>query len=195
MNAECFFGYCIKNMVSHNVTIEITKRLNNSKAAYSFFSPKKNPVFRVNYFKNNFEGIIKVFIHEYSHFEQWKDQSKIFNTGISATAKYDRWLNKTVKTTKINYLRNIQKMELDCDRRAVELIKKFNLDIDIENYIQESNSYIIAYNYVHEKRKFFSSFPYHRSDLIKFMPSRHLTEDELSLCFPEHREIFLKHCK
>jgi len=65
----------------------------------------------------------------------------------------DKWLNgKEIKFIK-NKIDKIKYLELDCEKRAVKNIKKYNLPVNIETYIQKANSYILFYNYVKETRQ------------------------------------------
>lgn len=197
MNLEHFVGQCIRDMVSSGVTIEITRRKNFSNYSHSYFTESNGvvPNFRINYFKNDFDFYIPVFLHEYCHFLQWKNKSIYFIEGIKSTEQYYKWLNHQQEEVDIKDLRNIQKMELDCDRRAIKIINKYELDIDLQQYIQESNSYIISHNYVHEKRKYFSSFPYAKDCVKCLVPSKHLKMSQLDTVIPEHRKLFLEYAK
>ena len=82
-------------------------------------------------------------------------------------------------------------LELDCDRRATALMKKHKLPIDVTNYIQESNSYILSYNYIHEHRNFFKESAYSADDVKRLVPKRHLRDDQLDMIIPKHRDLFL----
>lgn len=197
MNLEHFVGQCIRDMISSGVTIEITRRKNMSTYSHSYFTESNGvvPNFRINYFKNDFDFYIPTFLHEYCHFLQWKNKSTYFIQGIKSTEKYYKWLNGEHEQVDIEDLRNIQRMELDCDRRAIKSIKKYNLDIDLQQYILESNSYIISHNYVHEKRKYFSSFPYAKDCIKCLVPNKHLKMTQLGMSIPEHRKLFLEYAK
>lgn len=197
MTPESFVGHCIKDMISSGVTIEITRRKNMSSHAHSYFTESNGvvPNFRVNYFKNDFNFYLPTFIHEYCHFLQWKNKSVYFTKGIKSTERYYKWLGGETEDVDISDLRNIQKMELDCDRRAIKIIKKNSINIDLQQYIQESNSYILAHNYVHESRKYFSTFPYAKDCVRTTVPTKHLGMTQLGMHIPEHKKMFLEYAK
>ncbi len=44
-------------------------------------------------------------------------------------------------------------MEFDCEKRTVAKIKKYNLPIDIKDYIQKANAYVWFYTAVLNKRQ------------------------------------------
>jgi hypothetical protein len=57
-------------------------------------------------------------------------------------------------------IRNIDKhiavardLELDNEKRSVKVIKKFNLKVDLENYVRKANAYVIFYNWLRKTRK------------------------------------------
>ena len=52
--------------------------------------------------------------------------------------------------------KTVQEMELDCERKSVEMIKKFDLPIDIEEYTSIANIYIFYYTYAKKNRCWFS---------------------------------------
>jgi hypothetical protein len=54
----------------------------------------------------------------------------------------------------------------------VQIIKDFNLNIDIEYYIKKANSYIYFYNWIKRTRKWSTpkNSPYRNKALLKVMP-------------------------
>jgi hypothetical protein len=64
-------------------------------------------------------------------------------------------------------------LELDNEKRAVKIIKKFGLDVDIEKYIKKANCYIHFYNRMLATRRWCKpdNSPYDNKRLIKMMPS------------------------
>lgn len=108
-----------------------------------------------------YTDFISTLVHEYSHFEQWIEESKYFAGGkYFSGGKYnyhsilERWIGgenftkKTIERT-IDVVRNC---ELDCERRSVENIKKYNLPINIEKYCKNASAYIYFYNFIKKTR-------------------------------------------
>jgi hypothetical protein len=64
------------------------------------------------------------------------------------------WLQGTEykKSTLDLAFTKIKKMELDCEHRSVELIREWDLPINIDNYIKSANRYIYFYNFVRKYR-------------------------------------------
>lgn len=98
---------------------------------------------------------ISTVAHEYAHFLQWLDTpQQIMQADDKASLLVFDWL------TGNNYdKREVQKafcrvmvMERDAERRTVELIKKFNLNVDIDKYIRQANCYIYMHWIMRERR-------------------------------------------
>jgi len=117
---------------------------------------------------------VPVFIHEYCHFCQWKEGAEIWKQCEEIYKKADLWeweenkieipkksLNKSIRTT--------QKLEWDCDQRAVNLIKEYELPIDIKKYIQTSNAYVLFYEIFKEKRRWYEKAPYENREIVNLM--------------------------
>jgi hypothetical protein len=98
---------------------------------------------------------ISLLAHEYCHLTQWVENCDIWkkaddNGSLNAVAA---WLNgEKVKNIKY-HLGICRDLELDNEKRTVEVIKKFNLDIDIDLYIKRANSYVHFYNHMYYTRK------------------------------------------
>ena len=114
---------------------------------------------------------IEILAHEYCHLTQWREQIPLWksvNTGMSAI---DDWLGgKNVKNIE-KHLANSRDLELDNEKRAVKLIKEFDLPINIESYTRKANSYVHFYNYMLISRRWCSikNSPYSNKRLIEAM--------------------------
>jgi len=100
---------------------------------------------------------LSTLVHEYSHMEQWRDKSKYYVQGYRGWDSWDimnRWLQghefkRTTINRSINVIRNC---EVDCERRAIKNIKKFNIPVNIKSYCQKANVYIYFHNYIKKTR-------------------------------------------
>lgn len=185
MEMETFIGRCIKEMMSYGVSVEFTQRTRQSKKGYNFFYDGSTPKYgskkllKINFFTDSLEDNYGVFVHEYAHFLQWKESCAIWKESEDASDRFDEWLDDKDVVVTIDDIRIIQKLELDCDRRAIELIRKHKLPIDIDRYIKESNSYVLSYNLIYKERDFFMSDNYALDDTLNHIPDYHISEDEL----------------
>ena len=84
-----------------------------------------NPIIKVA------KGVLKeeewfgVLIHEYAHFIQWRDDTKIWNNYCDYDITYSQILLKPEKYKK--ELLALMNLELDCEKRAFKIIKNNNL--------------------------------------------------------------------
>lgn len=95
---------------------------------------------------------LNLLVHEFGHMEQW-----IENTPIWGDAKYASYIDEWLSGKEINNIEEkidrVKFMELDCEKRAVKNIQKYNLPINISEYIKKANSYILFYTYLKQTRK------------------------------------------
>lgn len=116
---------------------------------------------------------LEILAHEFAHVTQWKDQIDLWKKADVSIPKVDEWLmGEDVPDIK-KHLAVSRDLELDNEKRAVKIIKKFSLDIDIDQYIKKANCYIHFYNRMLATRKWCAPYnsPYSNKRLIKQMPA------------------------
>ena len=88
--------------------------------------------------------------HEFCHYTQWKDG---FMDQFDDEIIWD-WLGGNDYSFEAveKSVRGSQELEADNERRTVEVIKKYDLPIDLEAYRQKSNAYIMFYDVVLKTR-------------------------------------------
>lgn len=135
---------------------------------------------------------LPVFIHEYNHFLQWKEKSKEWFD--CRDYFFDPWLSgKEYARRTINVgIRTIINVELDCEKRSVQMIKDRNLPINIDDYIKKANAYVLFYSIIKEKREWYNVSPYDVSEIIDVMPNYFL--DDYSKPPQKYKKLVLKHC-
>ncbi len=138
----------------------------------------------VGYFDEN-KKIIKIakesaefmstLVHEYCHFLQCINNSKIYRKSDAAGVIVDEWFNgkeyAPEKLKRAFFL--VRAMERDCEKRAIKIIKKFNLQIDSKMYAKKAHCYIYSHFMMEKTRKFcsYKKSPYHSKIVLKIMPS------------------------
>jgi len=114
-----------------------------------------------------------VLAHEYAHLTQWQDKStNIWQTGSTGVTHLDDWLGgKKIRSIKkaIEWSRDL---ELDNEKRTVKLIKKWQLPIDLNDYIKKANAYIQFYNWMRYSKRWSSpgNAPYGNKAIYEAMP-------------------------
>lgn len=138
-----------------------------------------------------------IFIHEYCHFLQKKENSLV-------DREYDK--NKTIqhisdwisgkKEISLNRIKKacsiIRNSELDCEIRTVDLMKKYGVELDYDKYIKSANAYVYFYNMVYKHRTWFKTAPTEIDDIIDLMPSKFLSNYETTP--KKYEKIFLERC-
>lgn len=105
---------------------------------------------------------LTVLAHEYGHFCQWKENKFIDKQTSEAYILFDEWIDgrKNLSKKKLDSVCElIQKCELDCEKRALKLIKEYKLYKDEKLYIQKANSYVLGYAAAKLTRKWFKTPP------------------------------------
>lgn len=111
-------------------------------------------------------------IHEYCHVLQWKENGPLWKNIDKSSPLVDKWLTgKSVKNYK-KHLAAVRDMELDCEKRAVELMKKWNFPIN--DYVKKANAYVQFYNWLAKTRRWSSpeNSPYTNKIIVSAMPNK-----------------------
>jgi hypothetical protein len=122
---------------------------------------------------------IEIFVHEYSHLEQWATDCFYWRRSVihgrDAYGSFSSWLQgeeEHSKKTLKKYAGICRCLEMDCERRAVENVKKFNLPIDLEIYCQRANAYVIFYNFALMTRLWYKRPAYARKEVYQAFPKQ-----------------------
>ena len=125
---------------------------------------------------------LEILAHEFGHFTQWRENIEIWKKTMVSMPLVDEWLEgKEVPNIK-KHLATCRNLELDNEKRAVKIIKKFDLDIDIDRYIKKANAYVLFYNRLLATRKWATpkNSPYSNQRIIEKMP-RYFMKDYSTL--------------
>ena len=107
--------------------------------------------------QKDFEKAILLFVHESCHLDQWSESDQhdsIWAKG-DASVYIDEWLSgeEFPQEELDDIFKTAIELELDCEKRSVEKLKKYNIPTNIEHYIQKANAYVLFYNYLKKHRK------------------------------------------
>lgn len=118
----------------------------------------------------------EILVHESCHMEQWKEKSEMWincrRDGIDCDKGMDDWLGgKDFHEDEYTYyIRTMQDVEIDCEKRSVEKIKRLGLPIDVKGYIKRANSYLFFYSVLLQTRKWSDIPPYNVPEIVELMP-------------------------
>lgn len=130
--------------------------------------------------------VFQTLIHEYCHFRQWKENRKLWNRCIKGICNFFDWLEGEEFSEKQleKYLGELLELEVDCEQRALKLIKEYNLDVNPYLYTEAANACLFSYIFIYKYRTLSKESIYKRS-ILRLMPGRlleledYLDEDNL----------------
>jgi len=146
------------------------------------------------------EQWMPIYVHEYGHFTQWRDKipewAGVTIDGLHYDDFIEKWLEqgKNFPQYKVNrFIDASIVIEADCERRAIELIKKYNLPIDPLVYAQTANSYVHFYNYIKCNRVWYTpgKEPYKIKEVYSQFNTTMDSEFQISY---EYNDLFKKYC-
>jgi hypothetical protein len=134
------------------------------------------------------DAILRLLVHEYGHFTQWKENREIYWLAVGNHPMAEKFGQRNIESMFFGWLEgseeysqqvvevicNVAKhLELDCERTTVELIRKYDLPIDLEDYIRRACAYVYFYNTLPETRKWYAvgKEPYNIPELLQLMPT------------------------
>ena len=175
MEAQEFIKHVKQECKKHNVKCVLkntkTVKLTDDNDRCSGYFDEESLVVAMNR-----PDALQILVHEYCHLTQWVEQCDSWVASVKNEShdKLYRWLaGDDIKDIKkaISICRDL---ELDNEKRAIKMIKRFNLPIDIDIYIKKANAYVQYYNYLPISRKWCSpkNTPYKNNRLVELMSSK-----------------------
>ena len=177
------FLECLCDLATHDVDVFLSKRKyvtikdENIKVKGFWNDTDSKDLKLACSVKGSYKKWMPIFIHEYCHFLQWKEKSRLWkqNRGLSASVMDKILHNEPISSDKINlYLNRSRDLELDCEKRTVAIFKKYKVPLNIKYYIQCANSYIHFYNHIKTYRSWYplNNKPYSNKKLIEACSTR-----------------------
>jgi hypothetical protein len=119
----------------------------NQCSGLFYLDAEDRPIIKVatDGFKNN-EHWLGLLIHEYCHFEQWRNDAKVWRDYECVDVSLEQ-IFKTPKKFKKEIV-DLISLELDCEKRSVRIIKNNGL-FDVKKYILTSNAILLKYVYLY----------------------------------------------
>ena len=120
------------------------------------------------------ENVLGILVHEYCHMMQWIEKSPLYFAtyrGLDPTTVVTNWLEGieySERTLDACFLL-CKKLEFDCDIRALEQIKKWDLPIDEDRYIKCAIGYSYYYDHLRRTRRQGSNVAYEKHCILKLI--------------------------
>ena len=144
-----------------------------------FFDPEKNRM-AISIGKP-VDKWLNTLVHESCHFDQWVQRDHNWTSMMqyetdACTQLFNHWVHghkKISKEVAIIMARIMRDLELDCERRTIAKIKKYNLPIDTKQYAKGAGAYVMFYNYIAKHKKWYKigKEPYNNKKIRALMPT------------------------
>lgn len=164
-------------------TAEVSYPGSENMMVSGYFADKPEPLLACAIGKP-VEQWFEILVHESCHMDQWIEQGEVWDdlylNGHDCDKEMDEWLSGKEFTEEeaAYFIRIMQTLEIDCEKRAIEKIKHLNLSIDITNYIKKANSYLFFYTVMLQTKKWCDIAPYNIPEIVEMMPDYFFDEDE-----------------
>ena len=122
----------------------------NKCSGLFYMDSNDNPIIKVakgSLLEKEWFGIL---IHEYCHFLQWQDDSKLWNNFCDYDITYSQIILKPEKYKK--ELMALMELEINCEKRTFNIIKNNDL-FDYKEYAQSANSILYKYAMLYKYNK------------------------------------------
>lgn len=170
MKHKNFIGKAVTELIDDKFSVMISNEAQIDGCAGWFDFEKKELITCMG----NRLGM-EVFVHEYSHYQQYKTEKSKFLKWNKATTRFFGWVHDKEKyeddVIDQDLLTTIE-LEHDCEQKAIKLIKQYKLDIDITEYAKAAGAYLFFYHMVREKRKWATTKSAYNPAISKLMPDK-----------------------
>lgn len=166
INTTKFIQHVEKIAKKHKVTLFFTNEnfinCNSSVKCKGYFDNAGRELYVASKSKNS--DWLRILAHEFSHMEQWIENTEVWQDccvdDVDSETILDLWIDKKVELNKKQLKEYIEKsinVELDCERRTIQNIKKYKLPLNIKISIQKANAYLHFYHVLGKTREWYST--------------------------------------
>ena len=189
-------------VVEHNVSLNMTEDIIidcYGTGVGGYFSEGDEPVLSLALGAPTWAETL---IHEFAHLTQWANQSDCWTSGTlhdgtDAGTLIDYWYAGHIELSaeqQTRYFSSLIWVEIDAERRAVKMIKKHKIPIDVKLYCQRANAYVMGYHEFRRRRSWSipGKAPYLIDDLVNAMPTNLNTLDyyDKRIVTPKIRKLY-----
>lgn len=134
---------------------------------------------------------VDVLVHESCHLDQFLEKSPFWFDDEIGMHVVEKWIQKKHNNAKKAHqcFLNVIKMELDCEKRTIKKLKKYDLKVNKNNYIQQANSYLFSYVYSFKNKKWYPK-PYEKNKIVKKMPIVFLAPEKYFSYYKKYEELY-----
>lgn len=146
------------------------------------------------------DGWLETLAHEYSHFCQEKEGlfPEVWPTD-GPVEFLDAWGNGGRGTPRqvLRATRQVQRCELDAERRAVKLIRQYGLTHDLDGYLRRAWCNVMGYEFQRRTRKWWvegKPYPWQVPEIRERIPARLPRLNEIATLSTDLETLFRVHC-
>jgi hypothetical protein len=178
---KAFIDDLVEICKENNIKLELTDTemvtANEDIKSDGYFDSKKLVVAT----KNPLNLWLRILVHESCHLDQFLERREWFDKCSEDIDRIDKWLadSDSELRDKVKAYRSVAELELDCEQRAIEKIEKYNLPIDIEEYIKEANDYLLTYMHSQKTGKWDDGKGSYNKGFRESMPEELLSVNDL----------------
>jgi len=124
---------------------------------------------------SNIATWLGTFLQGSCYMDQWHQCKELWNNNITGVGYYFDFLEKKIDLSPPeveNCIRNVINLKLDCEKRSVEKIKKYNLPLDLKESKEKANAYLYTIVYCAQKRQWYNRLC---SDTFGVLPTQFLS--------------------
>lgn len=154
MKREAFVAKVVAEALSAGISVKILNKKSINKLGGWFDG--KELVVAYNYG----EGF-STLVHEYCHMQQYLENCKAWRQSITPGSElFLHWIRGKAPadvdhTSLFCSMQSCIAVEYDCEKRVLQCIKKYNLDIDAAQYAKGANIYLYAHHRMLQDNKWY----------------------------------------
>ena len=185
--------------LNYHFILEAIENLRENDITIKVFNSSKTPDNCGGYFdcydkvlalsiQRTMKSFVELFAHEYCHFIQWKKGLKVWKE-IETVTDYLHPATRNLDIT--DDIKKVQRLERDCDKRVLDLIKKKKLELNYTDYLIDANCYVAFHDIIKITRTW-NKYSIYNSELQAMMPKDRLIKT--INCLGRKKEEFIIKC-
>lgn len=180
---QTFLGYCILNYRGTKFEFHPVDKLRDEVGEYTGEADTDRISIATG---GDTTHWLQVFVHETCHLDQAKENLEWFQGVDKYITAFNNWLegkepnepNENNELVTWDLVSKIVELEHDCEKRSLQKIKDFGLPINLEEYAQKANAYLISYITTLKNREW-GALPYTKPEIWSKMPKELMTMEDI----------------
>lgn len=162
-----------KNKIKIRISkAEFVRDAASTSKSIGYFDSHNRELASSNY--NHLPTFVRNFVHESCHMDQFLQNRYLWDKCEPGYNLFFDWIEEgTEYPVEVldEAVHDIIRIELDCEKRSVDKIEKYNLPLDVKDYIKRANAYLYGYLFF-RKHKIWIPAIYNNAAAVKASPGR-----------------------